>query len=161
MKSLFLKLKTQILSALKQGWSPRKLCWSTAWGFTVGLFPIYGVTTATLGVIGYIWKLNHTIMQAFNYVVSPLKFLLILPYIRLGEWIFQPENPFRLSIPQFTRQFKQAPVETLNEFAMTFVHAMCGWLISVPLLMILSYFTMWVLLKTGKATRNQFQEARS
>jgi uncharacterized protein (DUF2062 family) len=161
MKSFFRKLKASVVDALKQGWSPSQVCWSSAWGWTIGLFPIYGVTTVTLGVIGWVWKLNHSILQGFNYLVSPLKFILILPYVRLGEWMFQVENGFSLSIPEFTRQFKAAPMETLGEFAMTFVHAICGWLVSTPIWMATVYFVMALLLRAGQATRAQLQEINS
>lgn len=160
-KSLYQKLKNTVVSALKQGWSADAVCWSGAWGLSIGLFPIYGVTTATLGIIGLIWKLNHAIMQAFNYLASPLKFLLIIPYIRLGEWLFRTDTPFALSIPEFTGRFKQAPLETLGEFAMTFVHAICGWLVTVPFWMALTYFTLYTLIRMGAATRNQLQESSS
>jgi uncharacterized protein (DUF2062 family) len=159
MKSIYQKLRATVLNALKQGWSADAVCWSGAWGLTIGLFPIYGVTTATLGLIGLIWKLNHAIMQAFNYLASPLKFLLIIPYIRLGEWLFQTDTPFALSIAEFSGHFKQAPMETLGEFAMTFVHAICGWLVTVPLWMAFTYFTLHLLIKMGAATRKQPQES--
>lgn len=161
MKSLFRKLRNILIRALKQGWSPAAVCWSSAWGMTIGLFPIYGVTTAALGLIGLVWKLNHAVMQAFNYLASPLKFLLIIPYIRLGEWMFQTDTPFQLSIPEFTRHFHAAPLETLQEFAMTFLHAICGWLLSVPFWMAAIYFTMHFILKAGSATRKQLQEIPS
>ena len=150
-----------VVKALKQGWTPESVCWSSAWGWTVGLFPIYGVTTLALGVIGWVWKLNHSVLQAFNYLVSPLKFALIIPYIRLGEWMFRPEQAFTLSIPEFTRRFKAGPLETLGEFAMTFVHAICGWVVTVPIWMAVVFLTMKVLLRAGEETRAQIQEARS
>lgn len=155
------KLKATVVRALKQGWSPEDVCWSAAWGWTVGLFPIYGVTTVTLGVMGWIWKLNHSILQAFNYLVSPLKIALIIPYIRLGEWIFRPDHVFTLSIPEFTRRFRMAPSETLGEFAMTFVHAIGGWIVTVPLWMAAVFLSMKIILRAGKATRAQIQEVRS
>lgn len=161
MKSFIQKIRNTITGALKQGWSRSSVCWSTAWGVTIGLFPIYGVTTATLGLLGVVWKLNHAVMQAFNYLIAPLKFALIIPYIRLGEWLFQTDTPFRLSIPEFTRRFQAAPLDTLGEFAMTFVHAISAWALSVPIWLALSYFTMQILLKTGSATRSQLQGAQS
>lgn len=161
MKHLFSKLRQRIVTALKQGWSPSDVCWSAAWGVTIGVFPIYGVTTAALAVIGWIWKLNHAVLQGFNYLVTALKFILIIPYIRLGEWMFQTQTPFRLSIPEFTSRFQAAPLQTLGEFAMTFVHAISGWLLSVPLWMGVIYVSMYLLIKTGELTRPQLQEIQS
>lgn len=161
MKPFLRKLKATVVSALKQGWSAEAVCWSGAWGVTIGLFPIYGVTTATLGLMGLVWKLNHAIMQAFNYFIAPLKFIMIIPYIRLGEWLFQTGQPFSLSIPEFTARFKAAPLDTLGEFAMTFLHAICGWLVSVPLWLALTYFTLHILIRMGAATRQRQLETSS
>ncbi len=161
MKRIVQKVKETVTGALKQGWTPDEVCWSTAWGWTVGLFPIYGVTTVTLGVVGMVWKLNHSILQAFNYLVSPLKVALIIPYIRLGEWMFRTENPFRLSLAEFIRRFQAAPMETLGEFAMTFVHAIAGWAITVPLWMFGTFFIMKGMIRAGSAAKTQLQEARS
>jgi len=161
MKRIVQKVKLTVTSALKQGWTTEQVCWSTAWGCTIGLFPIYGVTTITLGLVGMIWKLNHSILQSFNYLISPLKVLLIIPHIRLGELMMRPETPFQLSIPEFTRRFQAAPMETLGEFAMTFVHAIAGWLVVAPLWMLVSFFTMKLLVRAGGAAKTQLQEARS
>jgi uncharacterized protein (DUF2062 family) len=158
---IFKRVKQAVVNALRQGWSPQAVCWSVAWGFTWSIFPIYGITMATLGVIGMIWKLNHPIMQSINYLMAPVKFLLIIPYIRLGEWMFRPERPFTLSIPEFTLRFKDAPLDTLAEFAATFLHAIIGWLVTVPLLMAGSYLVTSLTLRTGQAARDAISEARS
>lgn len=158
MKNLFSKLRQSMVNALKQGWSPSSVCWSGAWGVTAGVFPIYGVTTAALGVMGWVWRLNHSVLQGFNYLVTPLKFILIIPYIRLGEWIFQTPTPFRLSIPEFTGRFRAAPLHTLGESAVTFLHAICGWFVTVPLWLLVMYGSMHLLLKMSGATRAHFQK---
>jgi len=161
MKSWFRKVKETVVSALKQGWSLREVCWSTAWGVTVGIFPIYGVTTAALGLMGVVWKLNHAVMQAFNYLVSPLKFALILPYIRLGEWMFRETDPFSLSVPEFARRFRDAPMETLGEFAMTFVHAISGWAVTLPIWLVAVYGVMYLVIRAGESTRAHIEEVRT
>jgi hypothetical protein len=159
--NIFAKSKAAILGALKQGWSPNGVSWSAGWGFTWGLFPIYGCTTAILGVIGMIWKLNHPVMQSINYLIGPLKLILIIPYIRLGEWMFRPELPFSLSIPEFTLRFKDAPLQTLGEFAATFLHAIAGWAVTAPFLLASAYFITRLLLRTGEATKIAIAEAHS
>lgn len=158
---LFHKVKDAVVGALRQGWSPRSVGWSVAWGCTIGIFAIYGVTTITLGAIGYIWKLNHTIMQIMNYAIAPVKVLLIIPYIRLGESLFQVQTPFSLSLGEFTSRFQAAPMETLSEFAMTFVHAICGWAVTFPFLITGLYILTRFILKTGSSAQLAIQEARS
>lgn len=126
--------KRLFLNALKQGWSADGLCWSGAWGVAVGVFPIYGVTTGALATIGWLGTLNHAVLQGFNYLVAPLKVLLILPYVALGETLFFVEDRFSLSLSEFTSRFQSEPMATLQQFGMTLVHAVAGWIITFPFL---------------------------
>ena len=150
LKRLYIKLKDVTSGAIRQGWSVSKVCWSAAWGIAVGLFPIYGVTTATLGLIGWLGRLNHAVLQACNYVVAPLKLLLILPHIRLGEWIFREDTPFSLSINEFTYQFRASPMDALREFGWTFVHAVAGWMLVAPIFLLVAYVVMHSLVRFGR-----------
>ncbi|MCC5848120.1 MAG: DUF2062 domain-containing protein [Verrucomicrobia bacterium] len=152
------KLQLVVTQALRQGWSRDGVARASAWGVAVGVFPIYGVTTAALGVIGVVAHLNHAVLQAFNYLVSPLKFLLIIPYIRLGEFLFREENPFRLSIPEFTERFQAAPWETLSRFSMTFVHAIAAWAVTFPVWMVFVYLVMTGLIRSGQAAHETAKE---
>jgi hypothetical protein len=124
--------KRLLLHALRQGWSVEGLSWAAAWGFTVGIFPVYGVTTGTLAGIGWAGKLNHAVLQGFNYLVAPLKVMLILPYIALGETLLFAEKRFSLSLSEFTLRFQHDPFATLQQFGMSFLHAIAGWLVTFP-----------------------------
>ena len=126
--------KHLLLNAIKQGWSVEGLSWSAAWGITVGLFPIYGVTTGALAGIGWVGGLNHGVLQGFNYLVAPVKIMLILPYVALGETLFFAEDRFSLSLSEFTSRFQNDPAATLMQFGMTLVHAVAGWIITFPFL---------------------------
>lgn len=100
---------------------------------TIGVFPILGFSTAMNLIAGFWFKLNQPIIQSFNCLVSPLKLLLILPFIRLGEWLFQAE-PFRLSLTEFSDRFFTDMATTSIEFCWTFVHAIVAWFICAPLI---------------------------
>ncbi len=140
------------MGALRQGWTREKILWSCAWGVTVGVFPILGVTTAALAVIGHSAHLNHTLLQASNYLVGPLKWALILPCIRMGEWIFRPAQPFRLHLAEFAERFRLYPLPTLAEFGMTFVHAIVGWVLLAPLLLLVTHALLRRLLPTSHSS---------
>lgn len=113
---------------------------------------------AALALIGMAFKLNHTVLQGFNYLVSPLKWALILPSVRLGEWILQSENPFRLSLSEFSDRFRAAPAATVAEFGMTFVHAIVGWIFVAPFMLFFVYVLMRYLLRVTSARRTSLEE---
>lgn len=158
MKPVFQRIKSIISRALRQGWGPESLCRAVAWGVTVGVFPIYGLTTALLGVIGYVGKMNHAVLQAFNYLVAPVKVAMILPFIRLGEFLFQETDPFLLSLSEFTRRFQSAPWETLSRFSMTFLYAIAGWVVMMPILWVGSWLVAKSLIKTSQAAHAVYKE---
>lgn len=136
---IFGKTRRAVRLALLQGLKPSEIAWAVSCGVIVGVFPIYGTTMLLLALVGFVKKWNHVLLQAANWMVSPLKPLLILPHIRLGEWIFSPEQPFQLSLAEFTRRFQEAPLDTLGDFSMTFVHAIAAWGIHAPVSLLLVY----------------------
>lgn len=152
------RISRLVVRALKQGWGPEGICNAAAWGVTIGIFPIYGVTTASLGAVGWIGKLNHALLQAFNYLVGPTKLALIFPFIRFGEFLWREKDPFQLSLTEFSARFQLAPMETVSRFSTTFVHAISGWLVVAPLVYIMTHFLMKQSIRSGRAVRETLQE---
>lgn len=144
--------------ALKQGWGVEEISRAAAWGVTVGIFPVYGVTTASLGAVGWIGRLNHGLLQGFNYLVGPVKLAMILPFVRLGELMWRANDPFRLGVTEFTARFQAEPLETLSRFSMTFVHAISGWLVAAPLVYLATGFLVKQSIRSGQAVRESFEE---
>lgn len=137
MKSFWRKTKQQISEAFRRGWTLNQVCWSLTLGLVIGLFPIYGTTTILCVIAASSWKLNHVLIQTGNYLISPLKLLLIFPFLRLGEWIFQVEVPLSLNLAQLFERFGKDPLGMLAEFAGSFLHAIVGWaVVVVPLTLV-------------------------
>jgi len=74
--------------SLGQGVSPRRLALTIALGFAIGCIPVLGIPTALCAVVALALRLNLPAIQAANYAVMPLQLLLIVPFVRLGGWIF-------------------------------------------------------------------------
>jgi uncharacterized protein (DUF2062 family) len=85
--------KRQIEGWLLQGISPRKLALTLALGFAVGCIPVVGVPTLLCAALAVALKLNLPAIQAANYLAMPLQVLLILPFMRLGGWMFASGHP--------------------------------------------------------------------
>lgn len=135
----FGKIRKVLLQALRQGWTPSQISLALALGATIGIFPIYGITTPMLALTGIVARLNHAVLQSVNWLVAPLKVALILPQIRIGEALLRESEPFRLSLSEFTLQFQAAPLETVQRFSMTFLHAAIGWFLLAPVSILLIY----------------------
>ena len=131
-----------IAGQLKQGITPEKISLTIALGATIALFPILGSTTLLCLIAGLCLKLNQPIIQAVNYLMYPLQIMLIVVFVRIGEWITRAQ-PVSFSIPEMLRKFHESPSKFMHEFGMTGLHAIIAWLVIAPLLVAALY---WVLL---------------
>src|ERR1035441_3975205 len=73
---------------LRQGISPRRLALTLALVLAIGCIPGLGIPTAVCAVLAIALRLNLPAIQAANYAVMPLQLLLIMPFVRLGGWLF-------------------------------------------------------------------------
>ena len=73
---------------LRQGMSPRRLAFTIAVGFAVGCIPVVGIPTVLCAALAMALRLNLPAIQAANYAAMPLQLMLIVPFVRLGGWLF-------------------------------------------------------------------------
>lgn len=143
------RLKTRLLALACEGWSRSSLAWGVAWGVTLGIFPILGVSTAACGLAALAGKLNQAVVQSANYLAAPLKLALILPCVRLGEMAWPTARPFSLSIDELQQLFVGAPLDTLRTFAVSFGHAVAGWLVLAPFVLLVTHTAVRILLRAA------------
>ncbi len=116
----------QIEGWLRQGTSPRKLALTLALGFAIGCIPIVGVPTALCFAVAFTFRLNVPAIQAANYMAMPLQVLLILPFIRLGGWLFAGSHPQVLTANAL---FHQSPVKLLWASGSVAGQALGAWIV--------------------------------
>jgi uncharacterized protein (DUF2062 family) len=81
------RLLEPLLALLRAGLSPRQLALCIAIAIVVGNIPILGVSTILCAFIALIFRLNFPAMQLVQASMAPTQLLLIIPFVRLGEWI--------------------------------------------------------------------------
>ena len=120
-------------SQLRQGATPEALADAVAAGLLAGTLPFLGLTTAFAALLGWLWKLNHPVLQAVNYALSPVQLLLIVPFVRIGERLFGAQ-PMPLSPGEVVRAFGESPSAALARFGLSGLHAFAAWALCMPLL---------------------------
>ena len=125
--------------------SRKRVLASTAAGATLGIFPILGCSTPLCGLFGVIFKLNHAILQTVNQLVGVVKLVLIIPFIRFGEWLYQAD-PFPLSVAEFSLLFKDQGFAAVHQFSATFIHAMSGWVVLAPVIYLAAFLLIFLAL---------------
>ncbi len=116
---------------LRQGLTPEKLALSLTLGLVIGCFPVVGVTTVLCAGVALLLRLNLPAIQVGNYLAFPLQFLLMIPFMRLGERIFHSPR-LDLSLTQMMALAHHAPEETMRALVLAQWHAIVAWFIVMP-----------------------------
>ncbi len=91
------RLLGPLLGLLKQGMSPERLALCVAIGIVIGNIPILGLSTALCALIALVFRLNLPAMQIVQALMAPTQLLLIIPFVRLGEWVLRaPHQPLSI-----------------------------------------------------------------
>ncbi len=139
-------IKEKVAAWLRQGTSPRRLALTLALGFAIGCIPVVGVPTLLCAALALALRLNLPAIQAANYAAMPLQLLLVVPFVRLGGWLFN-SGPLRVS--QIAAVLRSSPADLIRQHSLTtqlltqltglFGHAMLAWLlIAIPAVALLT-----------------------
>jgi uncharacterized protein (DUF2062 family) len=121
-----------LLSLLRQGISPDRLALCVAIGVVVGNIPILGVSTILCVGIALVFRLNLAAMQIVQAAMAPTQLLLIIPFVRLGEWILRiPPEP--VSIRQAMALLAQGAGHAIIVLQDAILHAGLAWILVAPL----------------------------
>ena len=87
---------------LTQGVTAEKITLSLALGMTISICPLLGLPTVLCTVAAFGLRLNLGLLQAVNYLGTAPQWALIIPFLRMGEYLFgAPHLP--ISIPEPSR----------------------------------------------------------
>ncbi len=131
-------IRDPIHQQLMQGLSPEKIALSVAVALTIAVNPIVGTTTVLCFLAAWALKLNQPIVQAINWSSYALQLLLILPFIRFGEWLFRAPRDNR-PLERLVGLMKSDLGGALRDMRTTLGHAFLAWLAVSPLLVALLY----------------------
>jgi uncharacterized protein (DUF2062 family) len=127
-----------IVSQLVQGVTPHKLALTIGLGFSLGVIPILGVTTALCAVAAVRLRLNQPVIQLVNWLVYPLQLAWILIFVRVGEWITHaPYMAFSLS--ELIQKFHDSPLQFFQQFGLIALQGVVAWLFIAPFLTTIIY----------------------
>ena len=116
----------QVAAWLRCGIAPRQLAFTLALGFAIGCIPLLGVTTAICAVLALVLRLNMPAIQAANWVAMPLQAILLIPFLRLGQWMFSG-HPVSFSRSDLLARMTAAPWHAMLEMSGVFGHALLAW----------------------------------
>jgi uncharacterized protein (DUF2062 family) len=133
-----------IAAQLQQGTSPPRLSLTITLGALLGIIPVFGFITGVCAAIAAWLRLNVPLSLAVLYAVMPLQFLLFVPFIRLGEWVF-PIDKLRLAPDVLLSRLQADTWGTLLQFWHAVLGALGAWLLVSLVLGTVLYFVLLLL----------------
>jgi uncharacterized protein (DUF2062 family) len=127
-----------LLALLRQGMSPQRLALCVSIGVVVGNIPILGVSTVLCAAIAVAFRLNLPAIQIVQAAMAPTQILLIIPFVRLGEWVLRvPPQP--LSIREGLALIAQGAGRAVVALWDAILHAGFAWILIAPFAVFLFY----------------------
>jgi uncharacterized protein (DUF2062 family) len=135
------RIAAPVLAQLRRGLSPDRIALTIAIGLCIAIIPVVGVTTILSFLAAWALRLNQPIIQAINWSSYALQLMMILPFVRLGEWIFRAPR-LGLSVEKFVAMARADLLGTIVAVWPTLWHAVAAWAITVPLFGAVVYYSV-------------------
>jgi uncharacterized protein (DUF2062 family) len=123
-------MKRDVAGWLRQGISPRRLALTLALGFAIGCIPVIGIPTVLCAALAMALRLNLPAIQVANYLAMPLQLFLIVPFVRMGGWLF-PAEPLQPLAPEALVHSSPmaAPMNVAAQLGGITGHALLAWML--------------------------------
>jgi uncharacterized protein (DUF2062 family) len=125
------RLVHPILQLLTQGITPEKIALSLAFGIMLGVFPVLGTTTILCLLAALLFRLNLVAVQLVNFLVYPLWFALLIPFVRIGERLFGAP-PFPMTGSQMLALAHTSLLHSISVLWLTALRAAAAWMLIGP-----------------------------
>lgn len=136
------RLIDPIKQQLTQGVTPQRVSFSLALGTVCSLFPFLGFTSLLNLGVGLALRLNQPILQVLNQLLGPVQLIMILVYVKGGEFIWGATDQ-AFSVTDMISRFAELSIrEFLAEFGWAGIHAFTAWILTAPVLFALVYLPL-------------------
>ena len=144
--------QVKLLDWLRSGLAPRQLAFTLALGFAIGCIPLLGVTTGICALLALALRLNMPAIQAANWLAMPFQVLLLIPFLRLGQWLFT-NSSLVFNRGQILSQIQAAPWRAAMQMGGLLGHGLLAWLlIAIPALLLLTALLTPLMHQVSKLT---------
>ena len=131
--------QNKMLAWLSSGLEPRQLAFTLALGFAIGCIPLLGVTTGICALLAMLFGLNMPAIQAANWLAMPFQMILLIPFMKLGQWMFPGASLMTLDRSKLAAQVVAAPWHTMGQMGGLFGHALLAWVLAAgPALLLMT-----------------------
>ncbi|MGK2858227.1 MAG: DUF2062 domain-containing protein [Thermoanaerobaculia bacterium] len=148
------RLGRLVVDLLRKGLTPEKLALSIVLGAVIGVIPVLGATTILCAIVAAAFGLNQPVIQSVNYLVYPLQFVMLIPFMRAGEWVFDSPR-LHLSAQEIAEAVARDPLGAISAFWTITMQALVAWLLFGVATTTVSYPILTLLLRRVARARAQ------
>jgi uncharacterized protein (DUF2062 family) len=117
-----------IVDQLRQGISPQKIALTIALGIVLGITPALGTTVVLCTVAAIVFRLNLPVIQLVNGLVYPLQLILLIPFYRMGAWMFGADVS-TISLHGVVTLIRSGMWQAIRTLWVVTLHALAAWLL--------------------------------
>lgn len=132
-KALFQKIK----QPFQQGLGVNEIIKAVIVSLLFTIIPVFGITTILLTFLAIKFKLNLPIMVVVSYIAAPLQYILFIPFIHIGETIFNTKHTL-LTVTDIKIAFESSFFQTIKQLFFELICGVSGWLLLVVPIALLS-----------------------
>jgi len=140
LRRIVLPLKIRLQTILSSGLTPKKLAITICMGAALGLLPVVWGTTLICLMLAHIFKLNHAALQSINYLLYPLQLALLIPFFKLGAWLF-PWGP-QVDLNTFSSLIHHPAMSSFNILGWITLKSVAAWFVTALPLALLAYIIL-------------------
>jgi len=104
------------------------LALTIALGITLGVTPVLGSTALLCTLAAVAFRLNLAAIQLVNWLVYPLQIALLVPFLRIGAWMFR-NQPSELSVARILAFIRTNVFQAITTLWTVTIHAVAAWLL--------------------------------
>ncbi|MFZ1086008.1 MAG: DUF2062 domain-containing protein [Terracidiphilus sp.] len=138
-----------------QGLTLEKLSFTISLGITLGVTPVLGSTALLCTLAAVAFRLNLAAIQLVNWLVYPLQLVLLIPFYRIGGWMFGT-RPSELSVVYILELIRTNVLHAIATLWIVTIHAVMAWLLFGSIATGLLYL---LLVPVLRGIRNQLHPA--
>jgi uncharacterized protein (DUF2062 family) len=121
------KVIQPFIELLKQGITPERIALTIALGITLGVTPVLGSTSILCTLVAITLRLNLPAIQLVNGLVYPLQLTMLVPFLRLGAWMFRVAPP-AVSVTYLFTMIRADIWHAIATLWTATLHALVAWL---------------------------------
>jgi uncharacterized protein (DUF2062 family) len=139
-------IRRKLVHLFSKSLTPEKIALSIIVGLMLGIIPVLGFTTLLCTGAAAALRLNLPVIQLVNGLVTPVQLALLIPFLRMGEWLFHVRHS-AWTVHGILTLIHTNLGKALATLGTATLHALVAWAVSGMIVAIVAYMVLVPLLR--------------